>query len=68
MCTLFYIEAGIPYSRISQKNILQFALKQAFCDINFAIGMLIVHVCALVLLTLQINFWELDQMGKNAKF
>ena len=59
-----YCIAGKFHGRLFR----DFVLIQTFCGIKFAICMLIVRVCALILTILQINFCELDQIVKNAKF
>ena len=45
-----------------------FTLKQVFCGINFVICVLIFLVCVLILTISRINFRELSQIAKNAKY
>ena len=63
VCAQYFPVLCVPYSgKISRKNILRFR------GINFAICVLIVRVCALILTISRINFHELDRITKNAKF
>ena len=59
----------IPYSgKICRREFHDFALEQAFCGINFAICVLVFHVCIVILTISQINFREFSQIAKHSKY
>ena len=62
MCTYHIV------GKFGRRIFHDFALKQTFCGINFAICMLIVCLYALILTISQIDIRELDQIAKNTKF
>ena len=64
MCAIAYCIAG----KFRRRIFCDFVLKQTFRGIEFAICVLIVCICVLILMISQINFCKLDQIAKIAKF